>query len=185
MFKMIVAMSRNRGIGYCNSLPWKLQKDMKYFKRMTKGKGNNCVIMGKNTWYSLRSSINEPLPKRDKIIMSSKNIGIFTPHCKLANNVQATIDICAKNSYDERWVIGGEQIYNTFMDNDLVDEIYITQIDNDYMCDTFFPEIPSNFILVTSTESVWEENVSFRFERYQKEKICGMEDEEKLLSYMS
>ena len=37
MFKMIVAMSRNKGIGYGNSLPWKLQKDMKYFKKMTIG----------------------------------------------------------------------------------------------------------------------------------------------------
>ena len=185
MFKMIVAMSRNRGIGYGNSLPWKLQNDMKYFKRMTIGNGNNCVIMGKNTWYSLRSSINEPLPKRDKIIMSSKNIGIFTPHSELANNLQATIDICAKNSYNERWVIGGEQIYNTFLDNDLVDEIYITQINKDYTCDTFFPPIPNNFILISTTESVKEKDVSFRYERYQKDKICSMEEEEKILSYMS
>ena len=79
---MIVAMCRNRGIGYDNGLPWKLRKDMKYFKRMTIGDGNNCVIMGKNTWYSLRTSITEPLPKRDKIIMSSKNIEIAKIHAK-------------------------------------------------------------------------------------------------------
>ena len=103
---MIVAMCRNRGIGYDNGLPWKLRNDMKYFKRMTIGDGNNCVIMGKNTWYSLRTSITEPLPKRDKIIMSSKNIEIFTPRCELANNLHQVLDICDKNNYKECWVIG-------------------------------------------------------------------------------
>ena len=39
MFKMIVAISKNRGIGLGNSLPWKLKADMKYFKNTTLGNG--------------------------------------------------------------------------------------------------------------------------------------------------
>ena len=168
MFKMIVAMSRDRGIGYCNSLPWKLQKDMNYFKKITVGKENNCVIMGKNTWFSLRSSISEPLPKRDKIIMSSNNLSVYTPNCKLVNNLQSVLDICKKNNYDENWIIGGQQIYETFIKEDIVDEIYITEIHNDFLCDRFFPELTNQFKLSHTTETLWENNSSFKFKIYRK-----------------
>ena len=50
---IIVAVCRNQGIGFKNTLPWKLKKELKYFKILTKGNGNNAVIMGKNTCFSL------------------------------------------------------------------------------------------------------------------------------------
>ena len=56
---IIVAACKNRGIGINNTLPWKLKKEMKYFKEVTIGKGNSAVVMGKNTWFSLK----RPLPK--------------------------------------------------------------------------------------------------------------------------
>jgi dihydrofolate reductase len=171
MFKMIVAMTHNRGIGFNNKLPWKLQKDMNYFKRQTTGEGNNCVIMGRKTWYSLESYQSESLPKRAKIIMSTKNIDINTTNSNLANNLQDVIDICYKYNYDERWVIGGEQIYKTFINAGLVSEIYVTQINRDYLCDTYFPPIPNNFKLHSNTDRMWEKGNSFRFKCYQKENM--------------
>ena len=51
--KLIVAFSRNYGIGYKNKIPWLLKKDLNYFKKLTIGNGNNAVIMGKNTWKSM------------------------------------------------------------------------------------------------------------------------------------
>ena len=58
---LIVAMCKNNGIGYNNELPWKILSDLKKFKKLTQGKGNNAVIMGKNTYESIKKS----LPNRD------------------------------------------------------------------------------------------------------------------------
>ena len=52
-FNIIVAMDKNRGIGLNNQLPWSFKEDIAYFKNLTKGAGNNAIIMGKNTYHSI------------------------------------------------------------------------------------------------------------------------------------
>ena len=53
---LIVACTTNYGIGYNNSLPWNIPEELKNFKTITTDVINkekkNCIIMGKNTWYS-------------------------------------------------------------------------------------------------------------------------------------
>ena len=51
-----------------------------------------------------------------------------------------------KSKYETIWVIGGAQIYDSFMNNRkkhdiIIEEYYITYIDNAYECDSFFPVI--------------------------------------------
>ena len=61
MFNLILAMDKNGGIGKNSSLPWPHHKeDMKQFRDKTIGEGNNCVIMGYNTYISIG---NKPLSK--------------------------------------------------------------------------------------------------------------------------
>ena len=61
---IIVAICKeNRGIGLNNKLPWNYPEDLKYFSRITKGNGNNAIIMGRNTF----ESIGKTLPKRTNI----------------------------------------------------------------------------------------------------------------------
>ena len=67
-YNIIVACSKNRGIGYENSLPWKISSDLKKFRDLTIGNGNNAVIMGKNTWTSLPIKY---LKSRDNLILST------------------------------------------------------------------------------------------------------------------
>ena len=50
---IVVAACKNRGIGFKNKLPWKLSKEMKYFKELTIGEKNNAVLMGRKTWLSI------------------------------------------------------------------------------------------------------------------------------------
>ena len=45
----------NRGIGLDNKLLWHLPPDMKNFKSLTIGKGNNAVLMGRKTMKSLKA----------------------------------------------------------------------------------------------------------------------------------
>lgn len=66
--KMIFATDIGYGIGVNNRLPdWNLRGDLKRFKRLTLGKGNNFVIMGRNTWKSMGE---KPLVKRHNIVLS-------------------------------------------------------------------------------------------------------------------
>ena len=50
--KMIVAMTKNLGIGINNTIPWYCKEDLKRFSLLTKGSGKNAIIMGKNTFQS-------------------------------------------------------------------------------------------------------------------------------------
>ena len=65
--------------------------------------------------------------------------------------------------YDEVWIIGGTQIYNVFMNenmkinsNILIDEFCITYIDKYYECDTFFPKIENMNLYYISSFSKCE-----------------------------
>ena len=78
-FNIIVAMCRNNGIGNNGKLPWHIKDDLKYFSNLTKGDGNNAIVMGNNTWKSI---INENkksygLNDRDNFILSY-NINILS-----------------------------------------------------------------------------------------------------------
>ena len=80
------------------------------------------------------------------------------------------------STYDEVWIIGGNQIYEVFIQgnmkkdiNMLINEFYITYIDRHYDCDTFFPRIENmNLYYISSfsmSESV-DENSGLRVPVY-------------------
>ena len=155
-FNIIVATCANNGIGKDNQLPWdKISEDMKNFSKLTKGRGNNAIIMGKNTY----KSIGRPLPGRANIVLSNtldeereeKNIYVL-------KNIDECIKFCTNNKFDEVWVIGGESIYRQFLDQDLIHKIYKTDISENLECDTFFPNIPNSFHL--NMTKVLKPNVS-------------------------
>lgn len=65
---LIVAYDiNNLGIGKDGQIPWKNKTDMKWFKDVTIGNGNNAVVMGRKTWESLGK---KPLKDRLNIIVS-------------------------------------------------------------------------------------------------------------------
>ena len=162
--KLIVAFSRNYGIGYKNKIPWLLKKDLNYFKKLTIGNGNNAVIMGKNTWKSLPFKY---LPKRDNLILSKKINGE-----NIFSTINCVENYCKTKNYDDIWVIGGEKIYNKFINNNKINYIYATEIDAEFKCDTFFPKINNEYELVSS-KSNFDKNtkLKYNFNIYQNKNI--------------
>ena len=67
-FKLIVAVCKNYGIGKNNTLPWNIKEDLKHFSKITKGNGNNAIVMGRNTWNSFNG---RHLKNRDNLILST------------------------------------------------------------------------------------------------------------------
>lgn len=126
VINMIVAIDKNGGIGNDNSIPWRLSKDMKIFRKLTK---DSCVVMGKKTF----SSIGKPLKNRTNIILTSKNINIDGVY--IVNKISDALDI-AKNQNKNIYVCGGASVYKSFFP--LIDLLYITFVDAECKCDTKF-----------------------------------------------
>ncbi len=76
---VIVASTRTNGIGQNSRLPWRLPKEMAYFKRVTTNAPEgamNAVVMGRNTWQSIPPKFR-PLDKRLSLVVSTNK------HCQL------------------------------------------------------------------------------------------------------
>ena len=163
IYNLIVAHSSNKGIGINNTIPWYIKSDLKYFKKLKIGNNKNAVVMGKNTWNSLKSS----LPNRDNLILSTRMEKIDYKNnnniVKSFTNIETLIKFCNRLDYSEVWIIGGSQIYELFLQNNLIDiyRLYITYIDKYYECDKFFNFIINHnyrFISSELLDSVKENN---------------------------
>jgi len=154
-FNIIVALCKNNGIGKDNNLPWCIKNDLKKFKNLTVGNGNNCIVMGKNTWLS----IGKPLEKRDNLILSTTlDIDYINKNniVKSFNSIDNLISFFKCKTYENIWIIGGDKIYNLFLhSNYKINKLYVTYIDKEFNCDTFFPKINlDKFIFVSKSKQL-------------------------------
>lgn len=169
-YNLIVAMCQgSRGIGYKGKMPWNSKADLAHFYKLTKGTGENAVIMGSTTWKSLP---NKMLPGRNNFIISStlnEHSIMKDGHIiKTFDNINAVINFCNLMEYDEVWVIGGESLYKQFLDLHLVNKCYITTIDKHYECDTFFPELNSDEWVVNNKYTIFDIDNKLVVSEYHK-----------------
>lgn len=138
IISIIVAVDQKNGIAKNGKLPWQTQlknkNEIKYFKDTTIGKGNNAVIMGKNTYLSIPNNFR-PLKERTNIIISktlntNDNIIVF-------RTIEEAEEYIKMESFDEVFICGGEQIYTYFIEKHEYDRLYLTIFNNDYNCDQF------------------------------------------------
>lgn len=139
---LILACTFSGGIGYKGEIPWYIPSDLKKFRAITTKCADenkiNAVIMGRKTWESL----SKPLANRLNIVITSN------PYYKIKNdNVIVVHSIigalcCANRPYIENiFIIGGENIYNTFLQIDMylkmIDKIYLSLLfyDNNIITD--------------------------------------------------
>ena len=138
---------------------------------MTRGKGNNAIIMGRKTWQSLP---NKFLPKRDNLILSrtqqmneTKNDNIL----RSFSEVDDIIKFCKNKKYDDVWIIGGEQIYKMFLSRNIIKQIYATVIHKNYQCDAFFNSWDKKKFFeldkTTASEKVLNDDISIDYITYQ------------------
>ena len=149
---IIVAYCKNRGIGLNNQLPWHIPSDLKRFAKITKGSGNNAIIMGRKTY----ESIGRVLPDRYNIVLS-KSIKI--DNVDTYDNIEDAIKFCKEKEFEEVFVIGGAQIYEEVLNKKLVHKVYATIINKVFECDTFFPYIPdwytTEFVVDKKDENIF------------------------------
>jgi len=167
-YNIIAAFDINRGIGKDNKLPWNIPDDLKHFSKLTRGNGNNAIIMGRNTWEHLPT---KPLHKRDNLILSSslffeKN----SPKNSLAKtftNIEKIHEFCEEQQYDNVWIIGGSQIYHLYINNPIINKLYITFVLIEHECDTHFPCI-SGWKLIENDLKILQDKQYVYYQIYTK-----------------
>ncbi|KAI3336381.1 dihydrofolate reductase-like domain-containing protein [Xylariaceae sp. AK1471] len=161
---LIVAATRNMGIGRYGTLPWTgLKKEMAYFARVTKRlppslsqDGNNpramnAVIMGRKTWDSIPPKFR-PLKGRLNIVISRSHAEQQQPP---ADGIDAETEFVNANSLENAirylqsrgtaeqtgkvFVIGGAQIYAAALQLKEARRVLLTSVMSGFECDTFFP----------------------------------------------
>lgn len=132
---LIVAVSKNYVIGKNNSLIWHLPKDMAFFKSTTI---NNCIITGRKNYESIPKKYR-PLKDRTNIVVTRQK-DYNEEGIVIANSIENAILKAREDGSKECFIIGGGQIYDYVLKNNLVDKMYITHIQEEFEGDTFFPQ---------------------------------------------
>lgn len=135
MISAIVAMDRNRVIGYQGNMPWHFPADLQHFKQITMG---HPIVMGRNTY----ESVGKPLPGRDNIVITRSGVEAPSSVIIVHDIPEALKKV---DNATEAFVIGGQQIFEQMMP--YVQRVYLTLIDHEFPGDTYFPEL---------AESEWE-----------------------------
>jgi len=129
MISFLVAMDKNRVIGYNNDLPWRLPLDLKFFREVTTG---HTIIMGRKTF----DSIGRVLPKRKNVVLTRKEKE-FPEGVHVIRDIETIYKWNDASPQEELFVIGGSEIFKQVFPH--ADRMYITYIDEVFVGDTFFP----------------------------------------------
>ena len=153
-FQVVVAATKgDMGIGLDGALPWRLPKDMAYFKSVTAtvaepGK-RNAVIMGRKTWESIPAKFR-PLPGRLNVVLSksgalvestgSENAApangtpsnVLPPSVLLQPSLEAALATLGAGEHAENvekiFVVGGAQVYAEAMASPACQAVHITEV---------------------------------------------------------
>ena len=127
---IIVAIARNRAIGFENKLLYWLPNDLKRFKALTSG---HTIIMGRKTFESLPKGA---LPNRRNIVLTRRDIDF--PGAERYASLEAALSQC--QTEEEIFIIGGASVYQEALP--WANTLYITHIEDiPEKADAFFPEI--------------------------------------------
>jgi dihydrofolate reductase len=181
---IVAAVAKNGIIGIENRLPWHLPEDLAFFKQTTLG---SPVLMGRKTY----ESINRPLPGRLNVVLSSDpnwrpapaKDGTPRPviahpaalpdgnSTQIATATSLPDALAWLDGFQQVFLIGGSNLYQQALDQNLVDELILTEIHHDFEGDARFPDWdPVRFHEVSRTvnPATGERTWGFDFVKYAR-----------------
>ena len=180
----MVAATRDGGIGRAGALPWRLSKDMAYFKKLTTETVDkdavNAVVMGRKTWESIPGKFR-PLPGRLNIVLSrsgtlaeandENNNGAETlPEGVLVRkSIEDALNAISANDkkVEKTFVIGGAQIYEEALKSEKCEAVHLTEVEGEFECDAFIPKIDATkYKLYGQSKPITEKDVRYQFLTY-------------------
>ncbi|CAM0877509.1 unnamed protein product [Alopecurus aequalis] len=175
-YQVVVAATRDMGIGKDGVLPWKLPCDLKFFKELTLTTSDpakkNAVIMGRRTWESIPLKLR-PLPGRLNVILTRSGSFDFATaeNVVICGSMNSALELLASTTYclsiEKVFIIGGGQILRESLNGPACEAIHLTDIQSDIECDTFIPPVDfSVFQPWCSSLPVVESNIRHSFVTY-------------------
>lgn len=118
-YQVVLAATREMGIGKDGKLPWRLPSDLKFFKELTTATSDpgkkNAVVMGRKTWESIPLEYR-PLPGRLNVVLTrSGSTDIATAeNVVICGSIPSALKFLAESTYslsvEKVFIIGGGQI---------------------------------------------------------------------------
>ncbi|XP_074280102.1 bifunctional dihydrofolate reductase-thymidylate synthase-like isoform X2 [Silene latifolia] len=175
-YQVVVAATRDMGIGKDGKLPWTLPSDLRYFKEVTTTTSvagmRNAVIMGRKTWESIPLKYR-PLPGRLNVVLSrSGKMGLAAlEDLVICTDLNSALKFLAEPpvslSVEKVFIIGGGQVLKETLNATGCEAIHLTDIKTNVECDTFIPRIDSSsFVPLLSSKEIVENNIQFSFLTY-------------------
>ena len=169
-FAIVVAADEQRGIGRSGALPWRIARDMAFFRELTSkaplGK-QNAVMMGRKTYASLPARFR-PLPHRLNVVLSRDPSYEPSGAIKADSLDRAMKELAGREDIHDRFVIGGGSLYAAALDDARCTRVFITRVHARLECDTYLAPFEHDFELVTKDGPYHEGNLAFTFETYRR-----------------
>lgn len=175
-YQVVVAASRNLGLGINKKMAWDLPLDTKFFTDITKATTDptkrNAVIMGRKTWESTPSQ-HRPLARRLNVVLTRSGIHdiMVSENVLICRTLKSALELLAESHYSQSietvFLIGGGVMLKDCMNASGCDAIHLTEIDADIECDTFIPAVDTSVFQpwYSSFPSV-ENNLRYSFVTY-------------------
>lgn len=184
MFNIILACTKEWGVGYKNKLPWNVPEELKKFKNITQ---NSVVVMGRKTIEELPILKDRELfcltKKTQKELMLLYKQSDKCKDCFLiGKNIvhTTTISKLLKIQEKEIFIAGGAMIYDYIFSNFYfaIKKIYLSFMEKKYECDSYIKWRPKNHNWIIDKKIQYNE-----FSHY--ELVKGSSQEEPYLSLVT
>lgn len=162
MISFLWAQDQTGVIGKNNQLPWRLPRDLKYFKETTMG---HPIVMGRKTF----ESIGKALPGRINIILT-RDRSFEAKDCLIFHSKDDLLQ-WIKEYNSEVFITGGSEIFRLFLDE--VEKLYVTKIFHTFDGDVYFPDLDwSQWELVSDVPGIKDEDnpYHYHFQIYERKK---------------
>ena len=152
--KLVACVDKNFGLGYKGDLLFRIDEDLKNFRRLTL---NHTIIYGRRTLETFPNG--KPLDSRRNIIFSRSVDKIFGAEIVHGVNELWKILRCDENNF----VIGGSEIFRELLP--YAAEIFLTIVDAKKIFDVKFPDFDEEFYLGNREKVIG--NI-FEFRKYER-----------------
>lgn len=170
---IVAALKPTWGIGHQGKLPWRLKKEIKYFKQVTthsKPGFSNVVIMGRKTFDSIPEKFR-PLPNRINVVLSTTYSNEkLSDNLFHANSFENSLSLLSSSNIDKIFIIGGAQLYNSLINHPLITSLLITEIESSL-------NPPMDTFLSFNLDSDWNQSSSLELKQFLDNDVIDLEED--------
>ncbi len=155
MMRMIAALDAAYGIATDDGIPWTLPTDQRFFVDTT---AEGIILMGHTTYLEF----DAPMHGRTNYVATTGVRELrdgFIPVGDVPQFLAEHADARVNN-------IGGGGLFASTLG--FADELVLTRIDGEFACTKFFPAFEDGFELSTESDPVWENDLTFTFQTWNR-----------------